>query len=157
QRAAQRLPQREQAANWRHPRMGQGQRAQGLRARAHPAKRHRRLPRRPQPAAALDAGRSEKSRAAGATDDQAVGHRIGSKVRARRAALAAVTGLAGSLLGMVLAVAPSATAAGCATVRGPFTQHGARIWQARGRLFVPTGSTVSGLERPDWADLTAVD
>jgi hypothetical protein len=68
-----------------------------------------------------------------------------------------VTGLVGSLLGVVLVVAPSATAASCATVRGPFTQHGARIWRAGGRLFVPTGSTVSGLERPDWDDLTAVD
>ena len=50
-----------------------------------------------------------------------------------------------------------AAAAGCAHVVGPFHQAKARIWQADGRLFVPRGITVSGLEHPNWADYVARD
>lgn len=48
-------------------------------------------------------------------------------------------------------------AAACGHVAGPFHQAKAQIWQANGRLFVPRGITVSGLEHPDWADFVARD
>ncbi len=63
-------------------------------------------------------------------------------------------------LALAAAVVPGrarAATAGCDHVVGPFHQAKAQIWQADGRLFVPLGITVSGLEHPDWADFAAQD
>jgi cellulase (glycosyl hydrolase family 5) len=65
-------------------------------------------------------------------------------------------GAAAALLALMLPAAP-AQAATCGHVTGPFHQAHAQIFAADGSLYVPLGITVSGLERPDWADFTAAD
>ena len=78
-----------------------------------------------------------------------VGSRLGRPAAAAGAVLALAAMLAGS-------VAPTAEATGtplkatCARAVGPFTVHGTQVLGAHGKVFVSYGTTVSGLQGPDW-------
>ena len=50
-----------------------------------------------------------------------------------------------------------ADAASCGRAVGPFTQKSARIFQSNGRLYLPLGATVSGLEHPNWSAFAGSD
>jgi len=65
--------------------------------------------------------------------------------------------LAAALAGVLLNWAPPAHAGACDQASPPFTQSSGRIFQGNGARFIPHGYTVSGLERPDWADYAAND
>jgi hypothetical protein len=46
--------------------------------------------------------------------------------------------------------APASASQSCGRATGPFTVHGTRVLGAHGKVFVSYGTTVSGLQNPDW-------
>src|SRR5579863_5876324 len=46
--------------------------------------------------------------------------------------------------------APAPASQSCVRATGPFTVHGTRVLGAHGKVFVSVGTTVAGLQGPDW-------
>ncbi len=46
--------------------------------------------------------------------------------------------------------APATASPSCGKASGPFTVHGTQVLGAHGKVFVSYGTTVSGLQNPDW-------
>jgi Cellulase (glycosyl hydrolase family 5) len=90
------------------------------------------------------------------TTTMKTGTRLTTPAARPAAAALAVMPLAAAVAVLLLPGAP-AQAATCGHVTGPFHQAKAQIFAADGSLYVPLGITVSGLERPTWADFAAAD
>jgi len=84
---------------------------------------------------------------------RARGARVGRGLGWLSMVIGAAVALAAMLGG---SAAPAARAAGapasrsCGRATGPFTVHGTRVLGAHGKVFVSVGTTVAGLQGPDW-------